>query len=96
MSDMDARLSQRASELAANAEPEEELACLDDYGDGTCEGLVLYRMPLSGTGRSFPRCDWHWDARLAEQERINERYPTHPPDDWSPYDAGEAWYEEDY
>ena len=39
---------------------------------------VEYRMALSMTGRSFPRCDKHWQQRLDEQERINERYPDSP------------------
>jgi hypothetical protein len=95
MSDLEARITQMRNERDHDSEPEEELECLDDHKGG-CGGPVELRMPLSGTGRSFPRCDFHWDERLAEQERINERYPTHPPDDWSPYDAGEAWYEEDY
>lgn len=74
----------------------DSLVCLNDNGDGECKGAVEYRMPLSGTGRSFPRCDKHWAERLDEQERINERYPASPPSDWSPLDAGEAWGEDDY
>jgi hypothetical protein len=84
-------------DLPERIEPEEEpLECLDDYGEGTCEGNVEYRMPLSGTGKSFPRCDGHWDKRLDAQEGINQRYPTHPPSDWSPWDAGEHWDEDEY
>lgn len=73
---------------------EEQAECLN--GPEGCEGAVEYRMPLSGTGQSFPRCDKHWGERLDIQRGIDERYPTHPPADWSPLDAGEAWYEDDY
>jgi len=50
--------------------------CLD--GPEGCSGAVEYRMPLSGTGRSFPRCEGHWDARLERQQEINERYFSTP------------------
>ena len=56
-----------------------------------CKGATEYRMALSGTGRSFPRCDGHWSKRLDAQDGINRRYPTHAPSDWSPMDAGESW-----
>lgn len=76
--------------------PETEiLECLNDYGDGTCSGPVEYRMALSGTGRSFPRCDKHWSDRLDEQDRINERYPVLAPADFDPGYAGEHW-DDDY
>jgi hypothetical protein len=67
--------------------------CLDDYGDGECEGAVEYRCPLSSTGRSFPRCEKHWSLRLDVQEGINERYPDSPipPADFDPTYAGEEW-----
>lgn len=71
----------------------EELVCLDR--DDSCAGAVEYRMPLSGTGRSFPRCDAHWDARLRVQEGINRRYPSQAPADFDPSYAGESW-DEDY
>lgn len=67
--------------------------CLDE--DDTCDGTVEYRMPLSGTGKSFPRCEKHWGERLEEQQKINERYPTLPPSDFDPDYAGERW-DEDY
>ncbi len=60
-----------------------------------CHGPVEYRMPLSGTGKSFPRCTKHWQDRLDLEQHIAERYPTHPPADWSPLDAGEHW-DDDY
>lgn len=63
--------------------------CLDN--DDNCRGNVEYRYALSGTGRSFPRCDFHWDARLRVQEGINRRYPRMAPADFDPSDAGENW-----
>ncbi len=70
----------------------EPLTCLD--ADATCEGAVEYRTALSCTGRSFPRCDRHWQHRLDVQEGINARYPALPPADFDPAYAGEAWDEE--
>lgn len=76
----------------------EIVECLEAVSDepGTCEGAVMHREPLSGTGRRFPRCDRHWTQRLEFDAELNRRYPAHPPSDWSPLDAGEAWDEEDY
>lgn len=56
-----------------------------------CEGDVEYRMPLSGTGKSFPRCESHWSERLDVQAGLDERYPYHAPSDFDPYYAGESW-----
>lgn len=68
--------------------------CLDASDE--CEGSVEYRQALSATGKSFARCDKHWELRLAEQERIQHDYPDSPsPPAW--YDeaaAGELWSEE--
>lgn len=74
---------------------DEPLECIDDH-KSECNGTIEYRMSLSGTGTPIPRCDKHWDERLDEDQRINERYPEQPPSDWSPLDAGEAWGEDDY
>lgn len=50
-------------------------------------------MPLSATGRSFPRCEAHWEERLDRQAEINERYPDTPiaPSWFDPSYAGERW-----
>jgi hypothetical protein len=64
--------------------------CLD-YGKSECNGPVEYRMALSATGKSFPRCERHWDERLTEQDKINERYPALPPSDFDPSYAREEW-----
>lgn len=66
-----------------------------DHRDGKCKGKVEYRWPLSGTGKSFVRCDAHWSIRLDVQEGINRRYPTMQPSDFDPSYAGESW-DEDY
>lgn len=73
----------------------EKLECLESGDDRLpCKGAVEYRMALSGTGRSFPRCDAHWAKRLDTQDEINRKYPTLAPSDWSPLDAGEQWEED--
>lgn len=68
--------------------------CLDSH-EGECAGDVEYRDALSGTGKSFQRCDAHWSARLDVQEGINQRYPAMAPSDFDPSYAGEHW-DEDY
>jgi len=78
------------------AKPEEyrasEVKCLEDRGDGSCDGAVEYRYPLSSTGKPFPRCDRHWGKRLVEQDRINRLYSGDcPPSDFDPAYAGERW-----
>lgn len=79
------------------ADDTEPLTCLNDDDGFTCGGAVEYRMALSASGKSFPRCDRHWQARLVEQERINRDYPDSPiaPSWFDPADAGEHW-DEDY
>jgi hypothetical protein len=77
---------------------EETPDCLDSptgSQDDVCAGPVEYRMALSGTGKSFPRCEHHWHKRLEVQEGINRRYPEHQPSDFDPSYAGESW-DEDY
>lgn len=69
------------------------LSCLDNH-QGNCQGEVEYRMALSPSGKNFPRCNKHFEERLDEQERINERYPYHQPADFDPSYAGERWDDE--
>lgn len=66
--------------------------CLDLHM-GNCDGAPEYRYPLSGTGRSFVRCDRHWSERLDIQQGINRRYPdsSFAPSDFDPTYAGESW-----
>ncbi len=76
------------------------LVCLErgaDHMQTECEGPVELRMPLSGTGVSFPRCDRHWELRLTEQARIDRLYAPNsdvPPPDFDPTYTGESWEEE--
>ncbi len=76
---------------------EEPIVCMQHAdGEGKCAGHVEYRMALSGTGISYPRCDKHWEERVEIQQGIDQRYPVLPPADFDPLYAGEAWDEEDY
>jgi hypothetical protein len=74
----------------------ERLECLD--GPEGCKGAVEYRMALSPSGRSFPRCGSHWSERLDEDERQRERLGDWrsdvPPAWFDPLDAGESWADE--
>ena len=82
--------------MSTPTENVEHVECLQSSDPDGCAGAVEYRLPLSGTGRSFPRCDRHWEQRLDLEHGLRERYPETPPTGWSPADAGEAWSEEDY
>lgn len=68
----------------------DELTCLESNED--CEGTVEYRHPLSGTGKPFPRCEFHWDKRLEKQEEFNRKDADYRNVDY--LDAGER-YEDD-
>lgn len=56
----------------------DEDTCID--GPEGCSGETLYRMSLSGTWQSYPRCDHHWYLRTEQQHELAERYPEmyHP------------------
>jgi hypothetical protein len=69
--------------------------CLDHRADGTCKGPVEYRFAMSATGRSFPRCDAHFEVALARYEDTMQRYPVLPPSDFDPDYCGERWSEDD-
>ena len=59
-----------------------------------CSGEVEYRMPMSGSGRSFPRCDAHFSERLDTQMRLRRDYGVDSdvaPVGFDPYYAGERW-----
>lgn len=72
---------------------EGNLHCMEE-AKGECGGNIEYRTPLSGTGRSFPRCDAHWTKRLTFQKDTNQRYPTLQPNNFDPMYAGERWDED--
>lgn len=57
-----------------------------------CRGTVDFRTPLSGTGSPTIRCEGHWDARLALQDRLRGDYPDSPtPPRWYTEQGGEAY-----
>jgi hypothetical protein len=70
--------------------------CIQE-SQGGCEGPVEYRMPIydHGYGKSFPRCEKHWDERLKKEDEIRRRYPEQQPADFDPSYAGERWNEDD-
>ena len=70
---------------------DEPLECLE--GPDHCQGPVEYRWPGYGT-RNWPRCAAHGNDRIDREMDLRQRYPTEPPTDWSPDDAGETWVEE--
>lgn len=74
---------------------EGNLVCLNYTAERgkECSANVEWRYPLSPSGKSFPRCDRHWDERIKEQQRINRDYPDSPiaPSWFDPADAGEHW-----
>ena len=45
----------------------------DDLFTG-CGGDVEYRIPMSPTGFSYPRCERHMEARWEKQQEISHRY----------------------
>lgn len=54
-----------------------------------CAGAVEYRMAMSGTGKSYPRCDHHFDIRWSTQERLSRDYGVplvYDGSDYSDYD----------
>lgn len=44
-----------------------------DAGQGACRGPIKYRMPVTATGPSLPRCDGHWASRLVEKAAAGRR-----------------------
>lgn len=72
----------------------ELLECIN--GPELCAGHVEYRMALSKTGVSYPRCEAHWGARLDTEDRLRRDYPDSPiaPAWFDPSYAGESWDDE--
>lgn len=78
----------------------DQLECLS--GPEGCSGPVEYRMALSATGISYPRCEGHWTERLETDERLRRDYPdsSTPPAWFGPTSGGvnewgERW-DDDY
>jgi hypothetical protein len=70
----------------------EELECLQK-GD-SCQGKVAYRDVGRPDGKVFPRCEAHFNKRLASEQRNRELESPHPPSWFDPSYAGESWDEE--
>lgn len=68
--------------------------CLD-YGPD-CSGRVDDWWSGGTTGRTWPRCDYHGQARLNRYENSSERWADSdcPPDWYDPAYAGERWDDE--
>lgn len=77
---------------------EEAMTCID-HKESACEGEVIERYSVSGSGMKFPRCDRHYREYTERMrpvvEDIKRRYPKDPPPDFDPNYAGERWDEED-
>ncbi len=73
-----------------------ELICQQQHQG--CHGPVQMRLHAFNDWKQFPRCDFHWEQRLKEQERIDRLYAPNsdvPPIGFDPADAGERW-DDDY
>lgn len=68
--------------------------------DNRCSGETFDRYSLSGSGMTFPRCDFHWEKYVEETQpridAINRRYPRSAPSDFDPTYANERWDDDDY
>ena len=72
----------------------ETLRCLD--GPENCSGAVELRFtPDRDDFRSFPRCEAHFERRLAQAERNREYMSDVAPSWFDPTYAGERWSEDD-
>lgn len=83
----------------SDTDTDERPTCINSGDPEGCDGAVEYRMALSGTGKSFPRCAKHWAARLVTESELRQRYghpdSDVPPADFDPTYAGERWNEDD-
>lgn len=68
-------------------------ACLD--GPEGCAGPVEYRTtPDRSDGKAWPRCEAHFDRRMASVARNLELTSDVPPAWFDPAYAGESWDEQ--
>lgn len=76
---------------------QEEPECLN--GPTGCSGTVEYRLALSPSGRSFPRCEGHWLKRLDTEQhsvKVHGSWRSDvPPAGFDPLAAGERWLEDE-
>jgi hypothetical protein len=71
-----------------------DLRCLD-AGQGDCSGPVEFRTtPDREDFKSFPRCEAHFEKRLAESERTLELLSPSRPAWYDEATIGERWEEE--
>lgn len=79
--------------MSATTTEHEPLTCLD--GPADCAGPVEYRTtPDRRDGKSFPRCEAHFERRLSSTERNLELMSDTPPAWFDPTYAGERWSED--
>jgi hypothetical protein len=69
---------------------DDDTGCIDAH-DGSCRGPVGHHAVPGGS--AVPRCDRHFDLRLARWEGSIERYADSDvvPDWFDPSYAGERW-----
>jgi hypothetical protein len=73
-----------------------DLRCLDRGGRSECSGPVEMRTTPDRTdGKHFPRCEAHFEARLAESARTADLRGDVPPAWFDPSYAGESWDEDE-
>lgn len=72
-----------------------ESCSLNDRSERIGTVKIKFQCKLPGvTGSDLLHATRRTAEREDLQQEINERYPTHPPADWSPYDCGESWDED--
>lgn len=89
---VDFRNEERRAANGGPQDPSPPIECLD--GPEGCKGEIEYRMPLSPTGRAFPRCDHHWGLRLDKEEKSMSWQSDVAPSWLDPTYAGEQWEDE--
>jgi hypothetical protein len=73
----------------------EPLECID--GPQDCQGAVEWRTTPDRTdGKSFMRCEGHFDKRMQSVERTLELTSRSRPSWFDESYAGERWDEDDY
>jgi hypothetical protein len=73
-----------------------DLRCLDRGGRSACSGPVEMRTtPDREDGKHFPRCEAHFEARLAECERTADMRGAARPAWFDEAAVGERWDEDE-
>lgn len=73
-----------------------DLRCLDRGGRSECSGPVEMRTTPDRTdGKHFPRCEAHFEARLAESPHISEMTSAARPAWYDEATIGERWDEDE-